>query len=62
MSATTAEAAVRRLYLAYAANDIGTIDDLIADDAVMSALAEFPQTCSLKFPTRGIGVGVSVGS
>jgi len=28
---------------------------------VVIALTEIPQTCSLNFPTRGIGVGVSVG-
>ncbi|MBK5307982.1 MAG: nuclear transport factor 2 family protein [Frankiaceae bacterium] len=35
MSATATEDAVRRLYVAYAANDIGTLDGLIADDAVV---------------------------
>ncbi|GAC1611713.1 MAG: hypothetical protein NVS3B26_27300 [Mycobacteriales bacterium] len=35
MSATVTEDAVRRLYVAYAANDIGTIDGLMAEDAVV---------------------------
>lgn len=30
--------------------------------ASVSPLTELPQTCSLKFPTPGVGVGVSVGS
>ena len=35
MSKTATEDAVRRLYVAYAANDIGTIDGLMADDAIV---------------------------
>lgn len=35
MSRTATEDAVRRLYVAYAANDKGTIDGLIAEEAVL---------------------------